>query len=111
MKKKNLYNFLALVFFFSLFFSCHKQVEYPPEPIIDFQYLTVKDTVENSELGNNIVLYRIAFKVIDGDNNLGISQEDFTQDSLYNLFVNILNKNNGQFDTVDLPLSLDFRIP
>ncbi len=97
--------------------SCHKTVNYPPQPVIDFQYVLVKDTVEDSELGNKVVLYQLVFKVLDGDNNLGLSDQDTTGDfstgSPYhnNLFISILNKNNGRFDTVQLPLSLSYRIP
>ena len=97
--------------------SCRKHIDYPPEPVIDFQYVLVKDTVENNELANRIVLYQIVFKAFDGDNNLGLSDDDTTGDfsmgSEYhnNLFISILNKHNGRFDTVDLPLSLSYRIP
>ncbi len=97
--------------------SCRKTFNYPPQPVIDFQYLTVKDTVENNELGNKVVLYQLVFKVLDGDNNLGLGDDDttgvFSTNSEYhnNLFIAILNKVNGRFDTVHLPLSLSYRIP
>ena len=105
---------IVLIIFLS---SCQKHVDYPPEPVIDFQYVLVKDTVENNELANKVVLYQIVFKVFDGDNNLGLSDEDstnnFSSDSAYrnNLFISILNKRDGHFDTVALPLELSYRIP
>ncbi len=112
--------FLLYISFFvviGMIFSCNKNFNYPPEPVIDFQYVYVKDTVEDNELANKVVLYQIVFKAFDGDNNLGLSDNDtmgdFSSGSDYynNLFISILNKRNGQYDTVDLPLSLSYRIP
>jgi len=92
--------------------GCSKKANYPPEPVIDFQYILVKDTVEQSELANHVVLYEIVFKVFDGDNNLGVPVGDTTADSTArNLFITILNKKNGEFDTVNLPLKLTYTIP
>ncbi len=100
-----------------LLFSCTSPVQYPPEPQIDFLQLNVKDTVDNSELQSPIVLYQIIFKVLDGDNNFGLLPGDttgiYSPDTTYynNLFITLLYKNNGRFDTADLPLSLNYRIP
>ncbi len=109
--------YIGLVLLILSVSSCRHHFNYPPEPVIDFQFVLVKDTVENNELANRVVLYQIVFKAFDGDNNLGLSDNDTTGDysmgSEYhnNLFISILNKHNGRFDTVDLPLSLSYRIP
>ncbi len=99
------------------FLGCQKQPVYPDKPIIDFQKLIVKDTIENTELGNKVVLYQLYFKVLDGDNNIGLYPQDttgiYSDSSVYhnNLFITLLNKKNGRFDTVHLPVPLYYRIP
>ena len=108
---KKLIGFSLIAIFF--FFSCHKPQSYSPIPVIDFTQLVVRDTTDQSELHNKIVLYQIYFKVLDGDNNLGIDQTDSTaQDSTNNnLFFTLLYKKDGKFDTAELPIPLNYRIP
>ncbi len=101
------------IFAIILLFSCQKPKDYSPIPVIDFTRLIVRDTTDQSELHNKIVLYQIYFKVLDGDNDLGIDTSDSTaQDSTNNnLFFTLLYKKNGKFDTAQMPIPLDFRIP
>ncbi len=99
----------------AVIFGCTKPPVYPPEPQIDLQYVLVADTTDTSELHNRIILYQLVFKVLDGDGDIGLKQSDTTApytDSLKNnLFISLLKSDNGTYDTVDMPIALNYRIP
>lgn len=81
--------------------ACVKPQQYPKEPQIDYQKTVVREATDT--LGNPVLRYSTHFYVIDGDQNVGLSQADitgiFASDQKYhnNLFVEVLDRENGIF--------------
>ncbi len=106
---------LLLIAVLSFFTQCYKQKKYPPEPKIDFRQVFVYDTTD--QLGNKIYLYSIYFKILDGDGNFGLTEddtlEDFYGDSLYryNFFAQLYYLQNGQILEFPVELSFNSAIP
>jgi len=73
MKKTVLLTIVSL-FIVTFFTQCYNQPTYAPEPLIDFKYVSIVDSID-SELENEIPIVSIAFKVIDGDGNFGFEED------------------------------------
>jgi len=86
-------------------FSCKKPSNYPDTPQIDFYKLYIVDSIDT--LGNPTKYQFINFRVIDGDGNVGVKQEDST----INLFIKLFKKTNGAYEEFVSEPPLNFRIP
>ncbi len=92
--------------------NCRKPEEFPPEPFIEFVSFTKIPTANGVD---NKGLLTIFFT--DGDGDMGLSESDTLppfdaeSDFHYNFFINYFEKKNGTFQKVDLPFSLNSRIP
>jgi hypothetical protein len=95
--------------------SCKKPVEYPFIPSIKYKSFELKDTIDL--LDNKTKFGILTFSVIDGDGDIGldITETDppFDTTSIYyhNLFMTMYEKVNGVFDTVELTVPANYRIP
>ncbi|HOU30706.1 MAG TPA: hypothetical protein PLG42_05550 [Bacteroidales bacterium] len=106
---KNIFSFLAAGLILS---ACVKIEHLPPEPSISFRSFEVFDTTDI--LGNAIKGGRLKFYFEDGDGDLGMSKQGFSDYDTINLFVNLLRvKNNEIIPAPDNdPLrSSGYRIP
>ena len=98
--------FLAL-----LMSSCHKPEKYPVEPKIEFVSLEAITEADNA------MDVRLTFKFQDGDGDIGLDESDtrppFDTSSVYyyNCFITYFEKQNGTFVEVELPSTLNMRIP
>ena len=112
---KKLKYILSFALILMIFTQCYKQKNYPPEPRIDFRQVFVSDTTD--QLGNSIYLYSVYFKILDGDGNFGLHEDDtldeFYGDSLYvnNFFANLYYLDNGQIIEFPVELSFNSMIP
>lgn len=91
--------------------ACRPREKYPVEPAIEFISLE-----KITEQGNDKDV-RLTFSFKDGDGDIGLDDDDlyspFDTSSLfyYNCFISYFEKQNGEFVEVELPLSLNMRIP
>lgn len=109
------FTFLPLLFVFGLTFllqNCRKPEEFPPVPHIEFVSFTKIPTANGID---NKGLLTIFFT--DGDGDMGLSESDtlspFDPESEfhYNFFIHYFEKKNGTFEKIDLPFTLNSRIP
>ncbi|MEI6576253.1 MAG: hypothetical protein WCO63_08765 [Bacteroidota bacterium] len=110
------YGSLLLICIFFLFsfltFSCKKKEVYSNVPAIKFVSF---NKISNGTTIDNKGLFRISFT--DGDGNIGLSDQDtFPPFNLgsqwyYNFFINYYEKRNGILTKIDLPFTLNARIP
>ena len=106
---------LSIAFIIIVFTQCYKQRNYPPEPKIDFRQVFVFDTTD--QLGNKIYLYSVYFKILDGDGNFGLHEEDtldeFYEDTtyIYNFFAELFYLENGEIHEFPVELSFNSSIP
>lgn len=113
MKQRN--RILGFVIVLLLMSGCQKPESYPIVPSVSFQSVEIRDGVD--VLDNKVKQVRLTLYVIDGDGNVGLNEWDtlgmFDKDSLYHndLFITLLEKKNGVFDTVDLAAPHNYRIP
>lgn len=106
---------IKMVLFLSLMVSlefCRKPEEFPIEPAIEFVKFT-KIASGNSIDDKGI----LTISFTDGDGDIGLSESDtlppFDTASVYyyNFFIDYFEKKNGTFTKVDLPFSINSRIP
>ena len=94
-----------------LFSACRKVEKYPVEPHIEFVSL------EPINEPDNAMDVRLIFKFQDGDGDIGLNNSDlqapFDTSSIYyyNCFITYFEKQNGEFVEVELPSTLNMRIP
>ena len=101
----------------SLFLAqCQKVENYPDEPQIEFLEAVVKDSLDI--LDNKIKHVTLKFRVIDGDGDIGLNENDtlgpFSRDSsfYYNLFIEEYEKVGIDFIKVtDNKFPRNYRIP
>jgi hypothetical protein len=90
MKEKTIFSLFLLVF---LAFSCKKPITLPPEPVIEFVNVRTIDTIDNPQLGNQVIYNKITFYLTDGDGDVG----NDTIDKINNTFLQMYKKVNGDF--------------
>jgi len=114
MKNTGFYIFL-LFLFVSILTACPEPQKYPIEPIIDFEQVQLKDSVDL--LGNKNKVYKLKFGITDGDGDIGLQKSDttgiFHPDSLFtnNLFTTFYEIINGDTVKVDSSKQRNFRVP
>ena len=102
--------FLILLSVLMLLVSCRKPEKFPIVPAIEFVSLEANDV----ESGTDVCLI---FKFQDGDGDIGLDEKDtqspFDTSSVYyyNCFITYFEKQNGTFVEVELPSTLNMRIP
>jgi hypothetical protein len=101
-------------FFFSLLMlsSCHKLIQLPDTPHIEFRSFTVLDTID--QLGNECKGGRLKFYFEDGDGDIGLKSADYGSTDTTDLFFKLYRKTNGVMAEVpdnDLMRPSDYRIP
>jgi len=96
--------------------SCHKIEVFPDEPSLSFISVIVKDSADI--LDNPIKYVKLTFQVIDGNGDIGLSDNDttgpFHRDSqyYYNLFIREYEKIDDAFvEVTDLEFPRNYRIP
>ena len=95
---------ISHIFFISAFIvlltACPQPQQYPPEPQIEFNKVTLSDKTDL--LGNPLKNYQLSFKFIDGDGDIGLRPSDttgvFSADSVFynNLFLKLYKIKNGK---------------
>ena len=109
MKKSGL--FLVLLLLTLLLMGCRKEEKFSDVPFIEFVSLE-PNTIGTS--GTDVIL-TIRFQ--DGNGDIGLDESDtyfpFDTSSVYyyNCFVSYFEKRNGEFVEVELPSTLNMRIP
>ena len=99
----------------SSFFTCKKQQLYPSTPKIDFQQVIVKDSTDL--LNNKVKIFSIYFKIIDGDGDFVIKDQDslvqYYGDSTYanNFFATLYYLDQGVSTPYKMVLPLNGAIP
>jgi len=91
--------------------SCHKIIELPATPHIEFRSFTVIDTTDI--LGNDCKGGRLKFYFEDGDGDLGLKSADEGAIDTTNLFFTLYGKTAGVFSEVTdaLMQPSNYRIP
>jgi hypothetical protein len=89
--------FIILSFAFS---ACLKKQSASPIPVIEF-----KDFQSNKDTANLLINF------IDGDGDIGLTQNDTVPPNNYNCFITYLEKQNGVWVRRQLPLDFNYRIP
>ncbi|MFH2094788.1 MAG: hypothetical protein ABIJ16_03730 [Bacteroidota bacterium] len=108
---------ILLVFSVILVYACKKPVKYPETPSIEFTSFEQKDTIDNPDLQNEVLMGILKFSFIDGDGDLGLSQEDtlapYDTSSVYhyNLYIDMYEMKDGVWEPVDLVVPLAYRTP
>ncbi|MBR4536298.1 MAG: hypothetical protein IKO62_06540 [Bacteroidales bacterium] len=103
--------FLTILLLALLLCACRKVEKFAVEPHIEFVSLEPIDEPYN---GMDV---RLTFKFQDGDGDIGLDNNDlqfpFDTSSIYyyNCFITYFEKQNGVFVEVELPSSLNMRIP
>ncbi|MBK0403851.1 hypothetical protein I5M27_12700 [Adhaeribacter sp. BT258] len=108
--------------FLLLFSACMKEPVYPSEPQIEFKSITGK-TIFDEFRQTEIAEIKITINFKDGDGNLGIDNAN-PADSLapfdyangfnkfhHNYFIEAFIENNGKFEPLNFPISLNGRYP
>ena len=102
---------LIPLFLVILLSSCRKQEKYSDIPVISFVSLLANEDAVN---GTDV---RLTFKFQDGDGDIGLNENDtqapFDTSSIYyyNCFISYFEKQNGVFVEIELPSTLNMRIP
>jgi hypothetical protein len=97
------------------FSKCYNQEKYPVEPQIDIKQVIVTDSVD--QMGNAMKSYTIFFKILDGDWDFGLTENDTLYqhygDSTYlnNFFAKLYYLNNGNEQEYPMPLDFTGAIP
>ncbi|MEG1556441.1 MAG: hypothetical protein RR356_06930 [Bacteroidales bacterium] len=105
------YGFFLFFAILMLFSSCHKQPQFSEIPHIEFISFEVSDNGDFGEQGLLTVYFQ------DGNGDIGLNSTDtmppFDTSSIYqyNFFVDYYEKQQGEFVKVELPASLNMRIP
>ncbi len=103
-----LINILGATILTSLvFYTCEPPRSYPDTPEVEFKSLSIENGIDL--LGNDVKRIKLTVKVSDGDGDIGLQYEDgslFNQGAdgydTSNLFIELFEKIDGQFDTVKL---------
>ena len=114
--KRTFTNATLIVLLFSMVWvACDPPKMYPPTPEIHFKEFIVTDTLD--VLKNEVKLCQLIFSCIDGDWDVGLQKSDtvgpYHVDSIYynNLFIVLYEKNDGQWNKVELEVEHNYRIP
>lgn len=109
-RKKICFPAIASVAFLLLFAACRKEQKFSEIPYIEFVSLTKADP----STGMDVLL---TFNFQDGDGDIGLDDYDieppYDTSSIfhYNCFIDYYEKQNGEFVKVDLPATMNVRIP
>jgi hypothetical protein len=89
--------------------SCIKEVNYPPEPVIEFNQFGVYRSVDDFDsIGQLTISYT------DGDGDIGLYDYDTVEPYKYNFFLDFMYMKNGQWVQLlpaDTSLGFNARIP
>ena len=102
---------LPLLLLALLLSSCRKPEKFSEIPAIEFISL---EAYEDASMGTDVCL---TFKFQDGDGDIGLNETDiqapFDTSSIYyyNCFISYFEKQNGEFVEIELPSTLNMRIP
>ncbi len=103
--------FLTILLLSMLLPACRRTEKYAVEPHIEFVSLEPINELDN---GMDV---RLTFKFQDGDGDVGLDAKDiqypFDTASIYyyNCFITYFEKQNGEFVELELPSTLNMRIP
>lgn len=98
------------LFFVMLAWGCKlESVDYPPEP--DIEFLQTNITIVQNALGQNQINIELKFYLIDGDGDVGLTQEDVYPPYDANFYPTFHGIKNGELK-IDTTLIADtYRIP
>jgi len=103
---------LIYIFLILILFSCKPEAKFPVTPAISFVKF---EKIDNGTGVDDQGILTIHFE--DGDGDIGLDEEDteapFDTSSIYyyNFFIKYLEKQNGEFVEVELPMTNNARIP
>ncbi|HUS85833.1 MAG TPA: hypothetical protein VMW76_01225 [Bacteroidales bacterium] len=93
--------------------ACTKFRHLPPEPKIEFRSFVMFDSIDI--LGNPSRAGKLEFYFEDGDGDVGIKVNEFSEEDTTNLFITGYRKIDGSFiemtDSTDVLKPSDYRIP
>ncbi|MFO7789024.1 MAG: hypothetical protein R6V32_00500 [Bacteroidales bacterium] len=109
MKKICTYGFILFVT--SIISGCYEIEEYPPEPEIEYKSFLIKDTID--ALDNHILSGTLKMNFVDGDGDIGHESvnDTATEDTNKNVFIDLLKKEEGVYNEVELTIPYEYRIP
>ncbi len=87
-----------------VFYGCKPIIEFPIIPYIEFVSFT---KIYNGTSKDDKGILTIYFT--DGDGNIGFKENE--NDSSYNFFIDYYEKQEGRFVKIDLPATLNVRLP
>lgn len=105
--------FIVLLASFTLgLTACDETIEYSPIPDITFMKSTVTDSTDI--LGNKKIFVELLFSVIDGDGDMGLSENDTTEPFVdmyqYNFFSTVFYFDEGVLNPSEIE-DYNYRIP
>lgn len=104
---------IALLLLF--FLSCEEIENYPDVPEVRFKQMTFVNGYD--ALDNPVKLGTFSFKLIDGDGDVGLKENDttgpFQRDSIYyyNLYMTLFEKEGDEYREIETEVAHNFRLP
>jgi hypothetical protein len=91
--------------------SCYKVEEYPPEPEVEYKSFLLEDTTDI--LDNTILSGSLRIHFVDGDGDIGHEEpiDTASEDAVKNLFLDLLEKEDGVYQEAELSIPYEYRIP
>jgi len=114
MKNRSLIRFIQLlgISFILGFYACDENIEYSPIPAITYKSCTVIDSVDI--LGNSKLYVKLLFSIIDGDGDMGLSENDtiapYVDEYQNNFFSTVFYVTDGGYDSTEIS-DYNYRIP
>lgn len=108
---KEVIKYLFALCVLSIFVACYEIKEYPPEPEIEYKSFSVRDTID--ALDNPVLSGTLRLHFVDGDGDIGHeeSMDTTNEDTNKNLFIDLLKKEEGSYQEVELAVPYEYRIP
>jgi hypothetical protein len=108
---KDVMKYVLVFMVFGLFVACFEIKEYPPEPQIEYKSFLIRDTID--ALDNPVLRGTLRLHFIDGDGDIGHeeSMDTTNEDTNKNLFIDLLKKEEGNYQEAELAVPYKYRIP
>ena len=108
---KDLGKYYIILMVAGLVNACYEIKEYPPEPEIEYKSFSVSDTID--ALDNPVLSGTLRLHFVDGDGDIGHeeSMDTTSEDTNKNLFIDLLKKEEGSYQEVELAVPYEYRIP
>ena len=106
-------NIILIIFAVFIISSCEKPKIHTDIPVLSFKSIRITDSTD--VLGNEEKKIILTILIEDGDGDIGLPETDtlpgFSQYDNKNLFINLYQKIDGEFQKVELVLPHNYRTP